>query len=65
MGAWNLPPSEFWDMTPLDFWLVHDGRVRAADAQRNAGYKAPGKTRMTRDEYDTLKANARSHGIEV
>jgi len=32
MGCWDIAPSEYRNMTPHDFWLIHDGKKRVADS---------------------------------
>lgn len=24
VGVWRIPPSEFWNMTPMEWWWLHD-----------------------------------------
>ncbi len=28
MGAWEIAPSEFRTMTPREFWLIYDAKVK-------------------------------------
>ena len=41
VGIWSVPLSDFWQMTPSEFWLIHDakspkkyGRLREDEAER-------------------------------
>lgn len=37
-GGWQLPPSEFWGMTPKDWWEIYDfniGEDIKADEERD------------------------------
>jgi hypothetical protein len=27
VGLWSIQPSEFWDMSPQEWWWVYDARV--------------------------------------
>jgi len=27
VGLWGIPPSEFWRMTPQEWWWVYDAKV--------------------------------------
>ena len=60
MAGYEIAPSEFWRMTPKDFWLIYDGKIRQQELTKQR------RGRWTREEYedfrDRVEANiARKH----
>ena len=33
---WDYSPTEWHDMTPADWWMVHAGRIEKANAERDS-----------------------------
>lgn len=58
-GYYDIKPSEFWTMTPSDFWLVHDG------LRRKQGKVTAKPTPMSQTDLAELKAKIRAKGHKV
>lgn len=54
VGCWGISPSEFWDLTPLEWWWLHEAKM---DVQGK-----PATAQSIRDELQELEDFAAEHG---
>jgi hypothetical protein len=49
---WSLQPSEFWQMSPREWWLIYDGKMAS-----NKACSAPAKktASFTKPEIESLR----------
>lgn len=54
MGVWNIPPSEFWQMTPAEWWWLYEVKQELQGK--------PASAQSIKDELRELEEFAAEHG---
>lgn len=58
---WGIAPSEFWAMTPREWWLIYDARAAKMKAELRAMDPAP---TFTDEEREEMRRMSRDGGFK-
>jgi hypothetical protein len=53
---WHIPPSEFWAMTPAEWWVLYRHHSKIMELSKPKDYTPPGtRAKLTFDPDDMLE----------